>query len=168
MARKAGWLYRSIELFLLYFGILYSLWHVGQDGYTEVLGFSCSASVFCTLYGTYGRMAIPKYRAILALLRYFALSMAHMAGWLYRSIGLFLLCFGILHSSWHTWQDGYTEVLGFSCSASVNHLSCRNVSRKKWKYEHPLLILPYQSSIKPNGYFHISHPQTIYNKSYFT
>ena len=119
MARRAGWLYRSIGLFLLCFGILNSLWHVRQDGYTEVLGFSCSASVFCALYGTYGRMAIPKYWAFLALLRYFALSMARKAGWLYRSIGLFLLCFGILHSLWHVRQDGYTEVLGFSCSASV-------------------------------------------------
>ena len=62
---------------------------------------------------------IPKYWAFLALLRYFVLPMAHMAGWLYRSIELFLLCFGILRSLWHIWQDGYTEVLGFSCSASV-------------------------------------------------
>ena len=95
MARRAGWLFRSIELFLLCFGIVHSLWHVGQDGYTEVSSFSCFTSVFDALYGALGRMAIPKYRAFLALLRYFALFMARRAGWLYRSIELFLLYFGI-------------------------------------------------------------------------
>jgi len=119
MARKAGWLYRSIGLFLLCFGILRSSWHVRQDGYTEVSSFSCFTSVFDALYGTHGRMVIPKYWAFLALLRYFALSMARKAGWLYRSIGLFLLCFGILHSLWHVRQDGYTEVSSFSCFTSV-------------------------------------------------
>ena len=97
--------YRSNELFLLYFGILHSLWQVGQDGYTEVSSFSCFTSVFDALYGALGRMAIPKYWAFLALLRYFALFMARRAGWLYRSIGLFLLCFGILRSSWHVGHD---------------------------------------------------------------
>ena len=119
LARMAGWLYRSIGLFLLCFGILHSLWHIWQDGYTEVSSFSCFTSVFDALYGTLGRMVIPKYWAFLVLLRYFALFMAHMAGWLYRSIGLFLLYFGILRSSWHVGQDGYTEVLGFSCFTSV-------------------------------------------------
>ena len=91
----------------------------GTYVFTEVMSYSCSASVFGTLYGTYGRMAIPKYRAILALLRYLTLSMSHRAGWLYRSIELFLLCFGILRSSWHVGQDGYSEVSSFSCFTSV-------------------------------------------------
>ena len=84
-------------------------------------------------YGVSGEISEVALNMLLLWYLLFMVTAIHKGGlaWTgYRSNELFLLCFGILRSSWHVGQDGYTEVLGFSCSASVNHLPCRNLTRK--------------------------------------
>ena len=112
-------LYRSIAPFLPYFGIRHLQEHLKQDGITEVLRHSCPTSVFGNPPSTKSKIAVPKYCAIPALLRYSTGYKATIASMLYRSIASFLLYFGIWLATEHEKQEYFTEVLRQSCSTSV-------------------------------------------------
>ena len=71
-ATIASMLYRSIAPFLPYFGIWQPSEHKKQDRSTEVLRHSCPTSVFGSPPSTKSKIAVPKYCANPALLRYSA------------------------------------------------------------------------------------------------
>jgi len=98
-AQKARSQYRSIAPILLYFGIRLATEHEKQECFTEVLRHSCSTSVFGSPPSTKSKIAVPKYCATPALLRYLATLRAQKARSQYRSIAPFLPYFGIRQAS---------------------------------------------------------------------